>query len=77
MQLMNATTAKIKGVGVQVRADGFCWKAVVDHLGGGGSRYYRFNGCWKVWVQSDIPPRIYRLLRKELRAAINLTLGRS
>lgn len=73
---MNATTKAIRGIGVEIRAGGYCWKAVVKHLGGGGTDYFRFNGGWRPWFQSDIPAPIYRQLRKGVRAAVATALGR-
>lgn len=69
-------TAAVKGVAAEVRAGGFTWKAVVRHLGGGGTDYYRFNGKREDWFQSDIPTPIYRKLRRAINPAIRVALGR-
>jgi hypothetical protein len=68
----NKWTQAVKGVGAEIRMDGFSWKAVVSHLGGGGTRYFKFNGHWYEVVQSDMPSRVYRALRKVLRENIDM-----
>lgn len=68
--MANETTKRIKGVGAEVRGDGYTWKAVIDHLGGGGTRYYKFNGRWILVTWDRIPSKTYRHLRTKLREAI-------
>lgn len=69
-----AVTKAIRGIAVEVRGDTGTFKAVVKHLGGGGTKYYRFEGRWILVLWDSIPSKTYRKLRAELREAIEWQL---
>jgi hypothetical protein len=68
---MKATTAAVTGTVVEVRIDGFSWRATVRHLGTGGADCERFNGRWVRVGYDRIPDAVYRKLRAEVRAAVS------
>ena len=72
---MNANTKAVRGVGVEIRANGYTWMARVNHLGGGGTDYFKFNGRWIMMVQGDIPGPVYRKLREGVREAVRIALS--
>lgn len=66
----NKYTEAVKGIAVEVRGDTWTYKAVVRHLGTGGTDYYRFDGRWILVLWDSIPKKTYRKLRSDLRDAI-------
>lgn len=74
--MATATTQMVRGITVEVRAEGFCWRATVRHLGGGGTEYAKYNGGWRACFQSSVPGAVYRKLRTEVRRAVAEALGK-
>lgn len=74
---MNETTKAVRGVGAEVRKAGFSWRAEVTHLGGGGTRYFKFNGRWIEMVSADMPQSVYRALRTALNESIKMALPKT
>jgi hypothetical protein len=72
--MASEATKAIKGIAAEVRGDTFAYKAVVSHLGGGGTAYYRFNGRWILCSYDTIPSKTYRRLRAELMQAVRAAL---
>lgn len=66
----NKYTQAVKGIAVEVRGDTWTYKAVVRHLGTGGTDYYRFDGRWILCLWASIPTKTYRALRAQVREAI-------
>lgn len=71
---VNRATLAVRGIGAQVRVDGFSWRVRVRDLGPSGKDYYRFDGDWRLVLYSSLPRAVQQALRAKIRAAITMSL---